>query len=93
MVSFYPQPEEYFWVYPKDDPEFRDKIVKEFKIHPVTAEVLISRGFTDLEAIHDFLYAKLPDLHDPFLMPDMETAVQRVMDAIDRKRGHFDLWG
>ncbi len=87
MVSFYPQPEEYFWVYPKDDPEFRDKIVKEFKIHPVTAEVLISRGFTDLEAIHDFLYAKLPDLHDPFLMPDMETAVQRVMDAIDRKEG------
>lgn len=87
MVNFFLQPEEYLWVYPKDDPVLRDKIVKEFKIHPVTAEVLISRGFTDLEKIHDFLYAKLPDLHDPFLMPDMETAVQRVIEAIDRKEG------
>lgn len=70
------------WMYPKNDPAWKETIVKEFKIHPVTAQILVSRGFTTLEEIHDYLYAKLPDLHDPFLMAEMQQAVDRVCKAI-----------
>lgn len=70
------------WVYPKNDPAWKEAIIKEFKIHPVIAQILVSRGFTDLKEIHDYLYAKLPDLHNPSLMPEMPKAVDRVIKAI-----------
>lgn len=74
--------EDPLWVYPKSDPVWKESIIKEFKIHPVTAQVLISRGFTTLDEIHDYLYAKLPDLHDPFLLAEMPQAVDRICRAI-----------
>lgn len=70
------------WVYPPTDNALKDSIVKEFKIHPVIAQILISRGFRSFEQIHDYLYAKLPDLHDPCLMAEMPQAVERVCRAI-----------
>lgn len=70
------------WIYPKHDPQWKETIVKEFKIHPVTAQVLVSRGFTTLESIHDYLYAKLPDLHDPCLLAEIPQAVERICRAI-----------
>lgn len=72
------------WIYPKDDPEWLKTIISEFNIHPVTAQVLASRGFTDLEEIHEYLYAKLPDLFDPNLFPDMGKAVERVLAALKK---------
>lgn len=74
--------EELFWVYPKEDQEWKEKIIKEFNIHPVSAQILVSRGFTDLEEIQHYLYAQLPDLHDPFNFSQMETAVERILQAI-----------
>lgn len=82
MLSYGQNTEEPLWVYPKDDPQWKETIVKEFKIHPVTAQILVSRGFTSLERIHDYLYAKLPDLYDPFLLAEMQKAVERVSKAI-----------
>lgn len=73
------------WVYPEQNNAWKESIVKEFKIHPVTAQVLVSRGFTTHQQIHDFLYAKLPNLHDPFLLEGMPQAVDRVCQAIERK--------
>ena len=70
------------WMYPHLDASLKESIIKEFKIHPVIAQILVSRGFTSLEEIHDYLYAKLPDLHDPFLMAEMPQAVDRVCKAI-----------
>src|SRR5262249_9116446 len=63
-------------------PAWKEAIIKEFKIHPVIAQILVSRGFTSLSQIHDYLYAKLPDLHDPFLMAEMSQAVDRICKAI-----------
>lgn len=73
------------WVYPKTDQELKESIIKEFKIHPVIAQILVSRGFHSFEQIHDYLYAKLPELHDPFLMAEMPQAVDRVCRAIRDK--------
>jgi single-stranded-DNA-specific exonuclease len=74
-----------FWVYPKEDPKWVEAITKEFNIHPVTAQVLTSRGFTTLDDIHHYLYAKLPQLLDPSLFPDMDKAVERVLLALRQK--------
>lgn len=70
------------WVYPGNNPEWKKTIVDEFKIHPVIAQILVSRGFTDLQDIHNYLYAKLPLLYSPNLMPDMDKAVGRIMVAL-----------
>lgn len=72
------------WIYPTIDPEWARRIVDELHIHPVTAQILVSRGFRDLKQVKEFLYSKLPDLHDPFLFQDMDIAVQRVLDAMER---------
>ncbi|GAB4226108.1 MAG: single-stranded-DNA-specific exonuclease RecJ [Chlamydiales bacterium] len=75
---FHPNEDDLIWVYPNLDPEWKATIIKEFKVHPITAQVLVARGFNSLETIHDYLYAKLPDLHDPFLFNEMKPAVERL---------------
>jgi single-stranded-DNA-specific exonuclease len=70
------------WIEPKTDAAFKEAIIKEFKLHPVVAQILVNRGFKTIQEIHDFLYAKLPDLHDPFLMAEMPQAVDRVCRAL-----------
>jgi single-stranded-DNA-specific exonuclease len=77
--------QEPLWIYPHKDPHLLRSIVSEFNIHPVTAQIFISRGFTTLESIHEFLYAKLPNLYDPDLFPDMDKAVNRILAALHAK--------
>lgn len=64
----------------------------------VTAQVLINRGLTDDLKAKRFLYPTLTNLHDPFLMADMERSVERVMRAIASKEsiliyGDYDADG
>jgi single-stranded-DNA-specific exonuclease len=82
MHSTTHDPEDPIWVYPKIDQELKESIIKEFKIHPVIAQILVARGFSSLQQIHDYLYAKLPELHDPCLMAEMPQAVDRICRAI-----------
>lgn len=76
------QSEGLLWVYPKKDSSLLEKITQEFHLHPVLAQVLAARGITSAEAIHYYLYGKLPDLHDPFLFAEMPQAVKRITQAI-----------
>ncbi len=73
------------WIYPQVKTQWKEEIIQEFHLHPVTAQILVSRGFQSLEEIHEFLYAKLPSLHSPFLFTDMENAVRRIFLAINKK--------
>lgn len=75
-----------FWVYPESNPHFLKEIIKEFNIHPTIAQILISRGFRSMDEIHEFLYAKLPNLFDPDLFPDMDKAVDRILYALDHSQ-------
>jgi len=69
------------WVDPIQDEKLCQAFIDEFHIHPVTAQVLVSRKFKTTEAVHDFLYAKLPDLLDPALFPEMKMATERLYRA------------
>jgi single-stranded-DNA-specific exonuclease len=72
-------------MYPETNGVLLHKVITEFKIHPVIAQILISRGFKELDKIHEFLYGKLPNLYDPDLFADMDIAVERTLLAIDRQ--------
>lgn len=82
MLSSYQNIEEPLWVYPHEDPPLKDSIIKEFNIHPATAQILVSRGFKSMKDIHDYLYSRLPNLVDPNLMPEMTKATDRIMKAL-----------
>jgi single-stranded-DNA-specific exonuclease len=73
------------WIDPKHDPKWVQTIIKEFNLHPVTAQVMASRGFSSIEEIHDYFYAKLPSLLDPHLLPGMDLAVDRINKALKGK--------
>lgn len=70
------------WIAPPKDPQLLSLIISEFNIHPVMAQILVSRGFKTVEDVHEFLYAKLPNLYDPGLFPDMDKAVDRILGSL-----------
>lgn len=84
-MPFLPKKQEIAWVFPKENPPLVQRITREFNINPVTAQILVSRGFTSMVEIHHYLYAKLPDLHSPSLMPQIDQAVDRLYRAIQDK--------
>ncbi len=92
LREFFPMEGHLLWVYPKKESELVDTISTEFHLHPVIARILVSRGITSTKDIHDFLYAKLPDLHDPFLFKEMPQAVERIAKAI-KNQEHILVYG
>jgi single-stranded-DNA-specific exonuclease len=58
--------------------ELRSKL----KVDHIVAELLLQRGINTFKEAEAFFRPQLTELHDPFLMQDMKSAVQRVNDAI-----------
>jgi len=55
---------------------------RELGIERPLAQLLVQRGISTFEEARDFFRPDLSNLHDPFLMKDMEVAIQRILDAI-----------
>jgi len=75
-----------------------DIFCRSLPCHPVTATVLANRGFRRPEEVDAFFYPSLSNLHPPFAMKDMETAVKRISRALIRHEkilifGDFDVDG
>ncbi len=70
------------WLIAKRDRELAKHLAKELNIHPVAADVLIQRGFRDEAAARLFLNPDLSQLHEPYLLKGMRTAVQRIKQAV-----------
>ena len=75
-----------------------DELAKETKLHPVLAELLAGKGIRTKEGAEKFLHPSLDDLHDPFLMPDMDVAIKRIEKALGKKEriliyGDYDVDG
>lgn len=73
----------YRWEYRDCFPQRAQLLVNKYRIHQVVAHVLASRGLDQQESIVGFMNPRLSTLHDPFLMADMQTAVERTARAID----------
>lgn len=68
------------------------------KVHPVLCKVLTQRYIDDFDKAKQFFRPQLTDLHDPWLMKDMELAVSRIVTAFDRQEkilvfGDYDVDG
>lgn len=59
------------------------KLAKQQGLNALAAKLLVERGLSTAEALGAFLRADLSDLHDPFLLSDMEKAVNRIRQAIE----------
>lgn len=59
-----------------------DKLQKELRIHPVVCRLLVQRDIYDFDSARHFFRPSLADLHDPFLLKDMDKAVNRLTTAI-----------
>jgi single-stranded-DNA-specific exonuclease len=58
------------------------RLAEQLKVREDVARMLVTRGITDFEAARDFFRPSLDHLHDPFLMKDMDKAVDRLMRAL-----------
>ena len=64
------------------DPAKVEKLSAEVGIDRVLAELLVKRGVETFDQARSFFRPNLADLHDPFLMKDMDVAVERLHKAI-----------
>lgn len=65
-----------------EDADFT-KIAKKAGLGPEVARLLFERGIQDEESLKKFLEPSLEDLHDPYLLHDMDKAVERIRQAIE----------
>lgn len=84
-------------VYQRDEQNI-EKIVETFHLNPLLASIIANRGLKTKEDISVFLNPTRYDFHDPFLMNDMEKAVDRLKKAIEMKEnvtiyGDYDADG
>ena len=73
-------------------------LAEELAIHPALARMLLERGIRTAQQARHFFRPPLTELHDPFLMNDMQRAVDRLNQAMGRKErimvyGDYDVDG
>jgi single-stranded-DNA-specific exonuclease len=86
------------WTLIQDDKNKTALLQKELNIHPILCKLLSQRGIDTYNAAKDFFRPKLEDLHSPWLMKDMEKAVDRIVTAIEQQEkilvfGDYDVDG
>ena len=64
------------------DPENVKQLSAELGVDPVLATLLVHRGIRTFEEARSFFRPNLSDIHDPFLMKDMDKAVERLEKAV-----------
>ena len=69
------------WSLAPPQPLLADKLAAEAKISPLLAQCLVNRGHSEPAAIQNFLSPQLKHLADPFLLPNMNAAVERLLRA------------
>ena len=87
------------WILPADPPPAAvESLAASLRIALPAARVLWQRGYRDATAARRFLRPSLGDLHDPFLMRDMDRAAERLARAVGRRErvllyGDYDVDG
>src|SRR5690349_10038061 len=60
-----------------------EKLSKSINTNPFLTGILLQRGISDFDSAKRYFRPSLDDLHDPFLMKDMDRAVARLKKALD----------
>ena len=86
------------WNIQKTDAALSQSLQASLRIHPVICSILVSRGIHDYAAAKSFFRPSLDDLHDPWLMKDMQLAVDRITSAMQKGEkilvyGDYDVDG
>ena len=80
------------WIVQKHKHEDVRLLADALKVSPLTAALLISRGFETAEKAHKFLNPSYDDLHEPGLLKGMKEAVARVLKAVEGDEKIL-IWG
>ena len=75
-----------------------NSLMQELGVNKIIATLLVQRGINTFSEAKDFFRPSLKNLHDPFLMKDMDKAVVRVLQAIENQEnimvfGDYDVDG
>lgn len=86
------------WVLKETDPHKLARLQTALDIHPVLLQLLVQRGISTFDEAKKFFRPALTDLHDPFLMKDMDKAIDRIELAIANREkvliyGDYDVDG
>ena len=86
------------WTQAPAQPLLAGQLATQLKISPLLAQCLLNRGFSEPSAIENFLTPRLKNLADPFLLPNMAAAVDRLLLALERAEslvifGDYDVDG
>ncbi len=81
-----------FTVHSKEAGEAVRSIQEGLGVPNLLARILVSRGMSSVDEAQAFLHPRLDDLSDPFLLPDMEKGVNRVIEAI-RGNERISIYG
>ncbi len=87
------------WILPETiDTSIARALARELGVAPFVGELLVRRGFDTAESASRFLDPRLKTLGDPFLLPDMDRAVERILAALDEGErivlyGDYDVDG
>src|SRR6266550_5503426 len=81
-LSFAIQPAvKYRWSLLPPQPLLAGQLAHTLNLSPLLAQCLVNRGFSDPASISGFLEPRLKQLADPFLLPNMAAAVERLLRA------------
>ena len=86
------------WEIINQDENKIEEFSKNYNVNKLLATILINRGINSKEEVRLFLNPNRNDFHDPFLITDMEIAVNRIIKAIEKKEritiyGDYDVDG
>ena len=86
------------WIIQKSDQKSVQKLAKDLGVNHIVAHLLVLRGIENFDDAKLFFRPELKHLHDPFLMKNMQDAVDRIEKAIANKEkvlvyGDYDVDG
>ena len=86
------------WIIQKPDQTIVQKLAKDLEVNHIVAHLLVLRGIENFDDAKLFFRPELKHLHDPFLMKNMQDAVDRIEKAIANKEkvlvyGDYDVDG
>lgn len=86
------------WQIYETDKEKVEEVKRKYQINELLATILVNRNIINEEDIRLFLNPTREDFYDPFLIKDMDIAVDRILQAIDKKEkvtiyGDYDVDG